>query len=158
MPACQRSWLARIPKTQYGGYTYLHPLPALRRMALHLLLVLQELLHLVRVWDISTLLESWPTPHSLLPRLEMREIVNVDPSPSRGADPTPMRNVRDRTLVRDDVIGLGIGQMLVEDTVESSRLVLVAVDAILDLLWSVLRRQVNERKHMLGVHGQALRG
>jgi hypothetical protein len=68
----------------------------------------------------------------------MFEIVNVDAGPPSGRNPTPVRNVGDGALVADQVVGLGVTEMFVEDAIEPTGLVLVSIDAVFDLLGSVL--------------------
>jgi hypothetical protein len=49
-----------------------------------------------------------------------------------------VRNVGDAAFVPDQVVGLVIAEMLVEDAVEPTGLVLVSIDAVFNLLGSVL--------------------
>lgn len=51
-----------------------------------------------------------------------------------------MRDVGDCALGADDVVGFGVAEVFVEDAVEPSGLVLVAVDAVLDLFGCVACR------------------
>jgi hypothetical protein len=72
----------------------------------------------------------------------MLEIVNVDACPPSRGNPAPVRNVGDAALVPDQVVGLVVTEMLVEDAVEPTGLVLVSIDAVFDLLGSVLNPPV----------------
>ena len=49
----------------------------------------------------------------------------------------PVRNISDRAFVADEVLRPGVRKVLVEDAVESPRLVLVPVDAVFDMLRGV---------------------
>lgn len=54
-----------------------------------------------------------------------------------AGDPAPDGNVRDGDFVANDVAGFCLGEMSVEGAVETTGLVSVAVDAVLNLLRSV---------------------
>lgn len=54
-----------------------------------------------------------------------------------AGDPAPDGNVSDGNFVADDVAGFCLGEMSVEGAVETTGLVGVAVDAVLNLLRSV---------------------
>lgn len=56
----------------------LNPLAALGSLLFHLGLVLEKLLDGVSVRDVATLLYSVTCFHAVQPRLESRELVNVD--------------------------------------------------------------------------------
>lgn len=111
-------------------------------MLLHGLLVLEELLDRVTVGHVSPLLGALAPEHPVLPGLEVRELVDVDTGPAGVRDPPPVHDVGDGDVVADEVPGLGGGEVLVEHAVEASRLVDVAVDAILDALGGVAREVV----------------
>jgi len=113
-------------------------------MTFHLLLVGKQLLHLIRIRDISTLLHRRTSPHAVFPSLQSREVLDVDAGPACCADPTPVGDVSDGTLVAYQIVGLAVAKVLVQDAVETSGLVLVAVDAVFDLFWCVLRRVVSD--------------
>jgi hypothetical protein len=48
-----------------------------------------------------------------------------------------VRNISDGALIPNEVLGTSIFQVLVEDAIEAFCFVLVAIDAVLYLLWSV---------------------
>jgi hypothetical protein len=54
-----------------------------------------------------------------------------------GSNPAPAGNVGDGQPVADEVARLGLAQLRVHDAVQAARLVLVPVDAVLDLLGRV---------------------
>jgi len=61
-------------------------------------------------------------------------LLDVDARPSSRSDPAPVRDVGDGALVANKVLFVAVGEVLFEDAVEAAGFVLVAVDAILDLL------------------------
>lgn len=123
-------------------------------MLLSLFLVLEDIPDGVAVRHMPTLLDSRPAQHALLPRLEMGELVEVDARPASGRHPPPVRDVRDGDVVADQVPGLGVGEVLVQDAVEASRLVDVAIDAVLDALGRVAVEVVRLALH--GAHARVL--
>lgn len=58
-----------------------------------------------------------------------------------------MSNVRDGTLVTDQIPGSRFLQMLVQDTIQAPRLILISVDAILDMLRRIPRKVVRLPLH-----------
>src|SRR4051812_20466541 len=54
-----------------------------------------------------------------------------------SSHPTPAGKVGNGALVTNKVARLGLAQVLIHDTVQAPRLVLVSVDAVLDLLRSI---------------------
>ena len=100
-------------------------------MLLHLLLT--HLLHPMRTRHVPPPLHPRPRQHPLLPRLEMRELVNVDARPSGRRHPAPVRDVGNGASVADQVARRRGGEMFVEDAVEAAGFVLVAGDAVVDL-------------------------
>lgn len=59
-----------------------------------------------------------------------------------------MRDIRDRALVADKIIRLGVLEMLLQHRVQTARLVLISVDAVFNLL-----RRVPEEVVGLPLHG-----
>ena len=78
----------------------------------------------------------------------MRKLIDIDTRPCGGRDPAPMRNVSNRAFVADQVAGGGGSEMLVEHAVQAASLVLVARDAVFDLLGGVAEEVVR-----LALHG-----
>lgn len=109
-------------------HALLDPLLTLIGMLLHSVLVSQELLHPVWIRDIGTLLYRRTCPHPLFPALEMWKRLNVDSCPTTCRNPSPVSDVGNGTFIADQVLGLGISEMLVEDAVETFGFILVAVD------------------------------
>ena len=91
----------------------LNPFRGFLRMSLHLLLVRQQLLHLMRRRHMPPFLHSFPPQHPLLPRFQIRELVDFHPCPSSSRHPAPVRNVSNRALVSDQIAGFGRGKVLV---------------------------------------------
>ena len=58
-----------------------------------------------------------------------------------------MRDISNRTLSTHEVFSSGIFQMLVQDAVKPASFVLVPVDAILDLLWSIASKVIRLTLH-----------
>ena len=125
----------------------LDPLRALLRMPIHRLLVLQQLPHPVRVRHMSALLHPGPRQHPIRPGLQGRELCRLDTRPRTGLHPAPMRDIRDCALVANEIVRLGILEMLLQHRVQAARLVLISVDAVLDLL-----RRVSEEMVGLSLH------
>jgi hypothetical protein len=71
-----------------GYHSLLNPSPAFRCLLLHLFGVLLQLLHLVWIRNMSALLDSRSSEHSLVPSLQSRKFVNVYTSPERSCDPS----------------------------------------------------------------------
>jgi hypothetical protein len=65
----------------------LNPLPTLLSMLLHLLWILAQFLHTVRIRNVSSLLHSWPSQHPLIPRLQRWELVDIDAGPECACHP-----------------------------------------------------------------------
>lgn len=78
----------------------------------------------------------------------MREFVNVNARPCGGCHPAPVRDVRYRALVANQITGRGSSELLVEHAVQATRFVLVARDAVLYLLGGVAEEVVS-----LSLHG-----
>jgi hypothetical protein len=74
-------------------HTCLHPLASLRRLFLHLGLVLEQLLDCVRARYVTALLDTRTRSETLLPRLECREVINLDACPASSSDPTPVCDI-----------------------------------------------------------------
>jgi len=95
----------------------------------------------------SALFYARPRQHSIRPSLQGRKVFSLDASPRTGLHPSPMCDVRDGALVTDQIIRLGILQMLLQHRVQTARLVLISVDAVFDLL-----RRVSEEVVGLPLH------
>jgi hypothetical protein len=67
----------------------------------------------------------------------MRELVDIDTRPARGRNPAPMRHVGDGGVVANQVAGFGAGEVLVQNAVEASRFVGVALYAVFNALGCV---------------------
>lgn len=113
-------------------HSRLNPLLSLLSMLLNLGRVLGQLLHLMRIWNMSPLLYPRSSKHPIIPRLQSREFVDVDTSPECGSDPSPMSNIGDGALVADKVTGGGFLEVGVQDPVEAPGLVDVAVYTVFD--------------------------
>lgn len=72
-------------------------------MLLHLFLT--HLLHAMRTRHMPPPLHPRPRQHPILPRLQMRELINFDARPSGGCDPAPVRDVCYCALLADEVAG-----------------------------------------------------
>ena len=70
----------------------------------------------------------------LLPRLQVREFVNVNARPSCSGNPTPACHISDGAAIADQVSGWRVLQLHLHRTVQATNLTPVTVDAILDLL------------------------
>ena len=100
-------------------------------MLLHLLLT--HILHPMRARHVPPPFHPWPRQHPLLPRLQMRELVDIDARPSGRRHPAPVCDVGNGAFVADQIARCGGGEMAVEDTVQAAGFVLVAGDAVVDL-------------------------
>lgn len=96
----------------------------------------------------AALLDARARSHALLPRLEMRELIDIHVRPTSGRHPAPVRDVRDGNVVTDQIPGLGGGEVLVEHAVETACLVDVPVHTVLDVLGGVADEVVR-----LALHG-----
>ena len=114
-------------------------------MLLHLLLT--HVLHPMRTRHMPSLLNPWPRQHPLLPRLQMREFIDIDARPSSGCHPAPVRDVSNRAFVADQVARRGGSQMFVEHAVQAAGFILVARDAVFDLLGGVAEKVVRLSLH-----------
>jgi len=152
------------------------PCPALRSVLLHLthhiismtlqnqkdndrtnlLLIRQQLLHLIRIRNVRPLLHRLALPHPLLPRLQRREILNLDPRPPSRRHPAPVRDIGDSAFAADEVVGSGVREVLVEHAVEAAGLVLVAVDAVFDVGGGVAGEVVGLALHRALYHSLGL--
>lgn len=99
----------------------LHPLlnPPLRllRNLLRLGLILQNLLDSMRTRHMSTLLDALPSSHSFLPRLEIRELLDIDSRPPGRSNPSPMRDIRNTDVITNKIPGLGLGEVRIQHAV-----------------------------------------
>ena len=73
-----------------SGHALLDPRTSFRSLLVCRRLVLQELLDGVRGRDMSALLSSRSLCNQLFPSLDVRELLNVDSSPSCSGHPTPV--------------------------------------------------------------------
>lgn len=78
-------------------------LRTLPRLLLHLLLT--HLLHTMRTRHVPPPLHPGPRQHALLPRFQMRELVDVDARPPGRRHPAPVRDIRYRALIAHQVPG-----------------------------------------------------
>lgn len=117
-------------------------------MPLRRLPILQHLLDTMPIRHMPALLHRRPGHHPLLPLLQMREFVQLDPGPPGRRHPPPMRNIRNRALAADQIAGRALGQVFVQDAVEAARLVLVSLHAVVDSLRGVAVEVVG-----LALHG-----
>lgn len=98
----------------------------------------------------STLLDAVPLRQPLLPRLKMRELIDIDPGPTSSSNPPPQRDIRNRQMVANQVPGRGLftSEMLVEDGVQPASFVGVACFAVGDVFGGVAYEMVR-----LALHG-----
>ena len=97
------------------------------------------------------LLDTLMSSHALLPRLQCRELGDLNPRPSRCSHPPPERDIRDGDVAADQIPRLrrrrGLGKMLVENRVQPPRLVGVPVLAVGDVLGRVPHEVVRLALH-----------
>ena len=79
----------------------LNPGPSLRSFLLRLLATQHLQPQPMRVRHMAALLHALPLQHLVQPRLEVRELLNVDAGPTGAGDPAPVRDVRDGDVVAD---------------------------------------------------------
>lgn len=96
----------------------------------------------------AALFSALPLSHPLLPGLQMRELLNIDASPSSSSHPAPVRDISDGNMVTDNISGLGLSEMLVQDTVQAAGLIDVSVHTVLNVLRGIPREVVS-----LALHG-----
>lgn len=96
----------------------------------------------------TSLLCALALGHTLLPRLQVRELINVNTRPACSSNPTPVGNISNGHMVANQVSRLGLCKVLVQDAVQSAGLIHVAVDTVLDLLWCITGEVV-----CLALHG-----
>lgn len=117
-----------------SSHAPLHPSPGFVSLLLHLNWILQQVLNGVLIRNVPSLLDSGPRCHSILPSLQMWELINVNASPACACYPTPVGDVCDGALVANEVSRGGLLEVGVEDSVEATRLVGVALYAVFDVL------------------------
>ena len=100
----------------------------------------------------TTLVKSRARCHTLLPRLHVRELLDVNPSPSCSSHPAPVRDIGDGNMVADEVSRPGVCEVLVENPIQPTGLIRVAVHAILDALGRVSNKVIS-----LALHGTQAR-
>lgn len=71
-------------------HSLLNPGPRLSSVLLHRSLILDQILNVVRRRNMSSLLGALSLRHAILPRLQVRELLNINTSPSRGGNPAPV--------------------------------------------------------------------
>lgn len=133
-----------------GGLQIVRTFRTLLRMLLHLLLT--HLLHAMRTRHMPSPLHPRPRQHPPLPRLQMRELIDIDARPSGGRDPAPVRDVGYRASVADQVAGRRGREVFVQHAVQAPGFVLVARDAVVDSLGCVAEEMVR-----LALHGSDAR-
>jgi hypothetical protein len=126
----------------------LHPRPRHRGTLLHLLLVLHRLLDHVGIRNVPALLDARPAHHALLPRLHVRELLDIDARPAGRHDPPDVRDVSDCAAIADEVAGWHRGEVFVEDGVQAARFVDVAFYTVFDFFGGVAGEVVG-----LALHG-----
>jgi len=94
--------------------------------------LLGQFLHFMRIWHMPSLLHSRPGHHAIIPRLDRGKFVNIKASPECTGNPAPGCNISDGTLIADYVSRGGIFELFVEDAVETSGFVDVAVYTVFD--------------------------
>ena len=102
----------------------------------------------MRTRDMPPLLDARSLQHPFLPRLQLRELIDVDARPAGSVDPAPMRDIRYRALAADQVLRACVLEVLVQGAVQSPCFVLIAVDPVGDLLGGVAVEMVG-----LALHG-----
>lgn len=123
----------------------LHPLHNPLRMMLRILLLtllrLHLLLHLKLRRHVHTSLDRWSLLDRLQPLLQLRERLGLHTSPFGPVDPREATEVCYSEFATDKpqplVNRILIRKSVVQDFVEAFRFCLVAVDGVVDLLWSV---------------------
>lgn len=78
----------------------------------------------------------------------MRELIYINTRPSGGRHSAPVRDIGNRDIIINQVSGLGLGEVLVKDSVEPARLINVPVHAVLNAL-----RRVPHEVVRLALHG-----
>lgn len=130
----------------------------MRNLLLRLLAAQHLQLQRMRIWYMATLLHALPRQHLVQPRLEVRELLDVDAGPAGTGDPAPVRDVGDGDVVADQVAGLRLGEVRVKDGVEAAGFVDVAVYAVFDglgrvavevLSFIVRESVVHSRRHVV---------
>lgn len=96
----------------------------------------------------AALFSALSLSHALLPGLQIREVLDFNTSPSSSSHPAPVRDIGDGNMVADKIPGLGLSEMLVQDTVQTAGLVDVPVHTVLNALRGIPREVVS-----LALHG-----
>jgi hypothetical protein len=112
---------------------------------LHLGLVLQQILDSMSVRHVSSFLYPRPVHHPLFPSLQIWELINIDACPACRSYPAPVCDISDGAFalaLADQILAIPLSKVLVNDAVQSPSLVLVAVDTVLDWLWSISREVI----------------
>ncbi len=117
-------------------------------MPLHRLLILHHLPHPMRIRHMPPFLDPRPRQHPIRPSLQRRKLLQLDARPRPSLNPPPMRNIRNRALIPDQILALRILQVLLQHRVQPPRLVLIPLDAVFDFL-----RRVAEEVVCLALHG-----
>ena len=129
-------------------HALLDPGPRLSGQLLSSRLILNEFLDSMRRRHMTALLDALTSSHALLPSLQMRELLDVHAGPARGSNPTPVRDISNADVVADQIAGLGGGKVLVQHAVQTTGLVDITVDAVLDALGRIAGEVVG-----LALHG-----
>jgi len=134
-------------QTSPGSFTFLllliplhplhDPLPAFRRIFIHLLLIPHDLLHLTRMRHIIALQDRRPLHHPIPPLFHIRKLLNVHASPACGVHPADGRDVGDGAFGADEVGCVGVLEVVVQDAVDAAGFVDVAVCGVLYLFGCV---------------------
>lgn len=80
--------------------------------------------------------------YAVAPLLEQRELVHAYPCPALPSHPSEGRHVSHRVLVVHEVLVPGRAQVILDDAIQPSRLVLIPIYAVLNLLWRVAEKVV----------------
>jgi hypothetical protein len=75
----------------------LHPLSALLRMLLHLLRILAQFLHAMRIRNMSSLLHSRSRQHPVIPGLQCREFIDINSGPESSCYPSTTQSATNRS-------------------------------------------------------------
>lgn len=132
----------------------MNPGPSLGSILLHSLLILQEILDGMPTRDVSPFLNTLSLCHSILPRLKIGKLININPGPASGSHPAPMRDIRNRHMISNQIPGLRAREMVIQHAIQPSGLVYVPFHPVLDTLGGIAREMVRLALHRAhaGVH------
>ena len=84
----------------------------------------------------SAFLHTGPSEHSLIPRLQRWELVDINTSPESSSNPALVCNIGDSTFVANQVARGGFLELGIEHAVETTGFIDIALYAVFD--WSEL--------------------